>query len=72
MTVEDPVLALIGRRQEEWRQRVRRRYRFRPWKARRLIWEHDELLRRQEEWRAARQERARLIAAGELRARRRG
>jgi len=72
MTVEDPVLALIGRRQEEWRQRVRRRYRFRPWKARRLIWEHDELLRRQEEWRAARQERERLIAAGELRARRRG
>lgn len=64
--VEDPVLALVARRQEEWRQRVRRRYRFRPWRARRLIWEHDELIRRGAEWRAARQERARLIAAGEL------
>ncbi|MCL9666751.1 hypothetical protein L2091_16135 [Curtobacterium albidum] len=67
MAAEDPVLALIRQRQEEWRQRVRRRYRWRPWKARRLIWEHDELLRRQDEWRAARRERARLIEAGELR-----
>ncbi len=66
MAAEDPVLALIRQRQEEWRQRVRRRYRWRPWKARRLIWEHDELLRRQDEWRAARRERARLIESGEL------
>ncbi|WP_141718879.1 hypothetical protein [Curtobacterium sp. ER1/6] len=71
MTADDPVLALIERRQEEWRQRVRQRYRFRPWKARRLIWEHDELLRRQEEWRAARHERARLVRNGELQAGRR-
>lgn len=66
MAAEDPVLALIRQRQEEWRQRVRRRYRWRPWKARRLICEHDELLRRQDEWRAARRERARLIESGEL------
>jgi hypothetical protein len=66
MTVEDPVLALVARRQEEWRQRIRRKYRLRPWKARRLIWEHDELIRRQAEWRDARRERRRLIEAGEL------
>ncbi|TDN45851.1 hypothetical protein EDF64_102268 [Curtobacterium flaccumfaciens] len=66
MTVEDPVLALVTRRQQEWRERVRRRYRFRPWKARRIIWEHDELIRRSAEWRTARRERARLIDAGEL------
>ena len=66
MTVEDPVHALIVRGQEEWRRAVRRRYRLRPWKARRLIREHDELLKRQAEWRAARRERARLIASGEL------
>lgn len=66
MTVEDPVLALVARRQEEWRQRIRRKYRLRPWKARRLIWEHDELIRRHAEWREARRERGRLIEAGEL------
>lgn len=66
MTVEDPVLALVARRQEEWRRRIRRKYRLRPWKARRLIWEHDELIRRQSEWREARRERKRLIEAGEL------
>lgn len=66
MTAEDPVLALIDRRQEEWRQRIRRKYRLRPWKARRLIREHDELIRRQAEWKAARRERRRLIEAGEL------
>ncbi|KTR02460.1 hypothetical protein NS184_15800 [Curtobacterium luteum] len=66
MTTGDPVLALIERRREEWRQRIRRKYRLRPWKARRLIWEHDELIRRQAEWKAARKERRRLIEAGEL------
>ncbi|PCN49133.1 hypothetical protein Csp2054_02755 [Curtobacterium sp. 'Ferrero'] len=66
MTADDPVLALIERRQEEWRERIRRKYRLRPWKARRLIWEHDELLRRQTEWKTARRERRRLIDAGEL------
>lgn len=66
MVVEDPVLALVARRQEEWRRRIRRKYRLRPWKARRLIWEHDELIRRQAEWKAARSERRRLIETGQL------
>lgn len=66
MTAEDPVLALVAKREAEWRERVRRKYRFRPWKARRLIWERDELTRRLGEWRDARRERARLIDAGEL------
>ncbi|WP_439692160.1 hypothetical protein ACRQ4B_14815 [Curtobacterium sp. SP.BCo] len=63
---EDPVLALLRRREEEWRERIRRKYRFRPWKARRIIWEHDDLRRRLDEWRDARRERRRLIEAGEL------
>jgi len=63
---KDPVLELLERRDEEWRERIRRKYRFRPWRARRIIWEHDDLLRRLDEWRVARRERRRLIEAGEL------
>ncbi|GAA3336978.1 hypothetical protein GCM10017714_01980 [Curtobacterium pusillum] len=63
---KDPVEELLERRDEEWRARIRHKYRFRPWRARRVIWEYDEILRRLEEWRAARRERARLIARGEL------
>jgi len=62
----DPVLELLDRRDEEWRERIRRKYRFRPWRARRIIREHDDLLRRLDEWREARRERRRLIEAGEL------
>ncbi|WP_420368320.1 hypothetical protein [Curtobacterium sp. L1-20] len=64
--VNDPVQELLERRDEEWRERIRRKHRFRPWRARRLIWEHDELVRRLAEWREARRERRRLIEAGEL------
>ncbi|WP_416394656.1 MULTISPECIES: hypothetical protein [unclassified Curtobacterium] len=66
MTARDPVEVLIERRREEWRQEVRQRYRFRPWKARRLIEMHDDVIRSIEETRAARRERRRLIEAGEL------
>jgi hypothetical protein len=66
MSVQDPVKALVERRREEWRQEVRQRYRFRPWKARRLIDVHDDLIRFLEETREARRERRRLIEAGEL------
>lgn len=66
MTARDPVKVLIERRREEWRQEVRQRYRFRPWKARRLIEMHDDVIRFIEETRAARRERRRLIEAGEL------
>ncbi|WP_144715056.1 hypothetical protein [Curtobacterium pusillum] len=66
MAVEDPVKALIERRREEWRQEVRQRYRFRPWKARRLIEMHDDIIRFLEETREARRERKRLLEAGEL------
>jgi hypothetical protein len=66
MTVEDPVVALIERDREEWRQLIRRQYRFRPWEARRIIGVHDDLLRWREELRAAQRERARLIESGEL------
>jgi len=71
MTVEDPVQAFIERDRERWRQQIRRQYRFRPWKARRIIRLHDDLLRWRDELRAVRRERARLIAAGELPAERR-
>ncbi|WP_022906575.1 hypothetical protein [Curtobacterium sp. B18] len=66
MTARDPVKVLIERRREERRQEVRQRYRFRPWKARRLIEMHDDVIRSIEETRAARRERRRLIEAGEL------
>jgi len=66
MAVQDPVKVLIERRREEWRQEVRHRYRFRPWKARRLIAMHDDVIQFLEETRAARRERKRLIEAGEL------
>lgn len=66
MAVEDPVVALIERDREEWRQLIRRQYRFRPWEARRIIRVHDDLLRWRDELRAAQRERARLIESGEL------
>lgn len=66
MAVEDPVVALIERDREEWRQLIRRQYRFRPWEARRIIRVHDDLLRCRDELRAAQRERARLIESGEL------
>ncbi len=66
MAVEDPVQAFIERNDERWRQQVRRRYRFRPWKARRIIRLYDDLLRWRRELRAVQRERARLIEAGEL------
>ncbi|KTR38378.1 hypothetical protein NS263_13620 [Curtobacterium oceanosedimentum] len=61
------MVVLIERDRERWRQQIRRQYRFRPWKARRIIRVHDDLLRWREELRAAQRERARLIEAGELR-----
>ncbi|MDK8172659.1 hypothetical protein QP735_08975 [Curtobacterium citreum] len=66
MTVQDPIDALILRRREEFRERVRRQYRLRPWRARRVLERHDTLIRHLEETRAARRERARLVAAGLL------
>jgi hypothetical protein len=66
MAVQDPVKVLIERRREEWRQEVRQRYRLRPWKARRLIGMHDDIIQFLEETRVARRERRRLIEAGEL------
>lgn len=66
MTVEDPIDALLRRRREEWREQIRRQYRLRPWRARRLLEQHDRLLRNLEELRAARRERARLIESGAL------
>lgn len=66
MAVEDPVVALIERDREEWRQLIRRQYRFRPWEARRIIRVHHDLLRWRDELRAAQRERARLIESGEL------
>ncbi|WIE74785.1 hypothetical protein [Curtobacterium sp. MCSS17_007] len=66
MAVQDPTEAFIERDDERWRQQVRRRYRFRPRKARRIIRLHDDTQLWLEELRAVRRERARLIEAGEL------
>lgn len=62
VTERDPVVELLERREAEWRERIRRKYRFRPRKARRVIWEHDEIRRRLREWDVAHHERARLCA----------
>ncbi len=64
--VEDPVEVLVQRRREELREQIRRQYRLRPWRARRMLELHDRLIRHLEENRVARQERARLVEAGLL------
>jgi len=66
MPVEDPVRAFIERDDERWRNEIGRRYRFRPWKARRIIGLYDDLLKWRRDLRAVQRERARLIQAGEL------
>lgn len=67
VTERDPVLELFARREAEWRERIKRKYRFRPRKARRVIWEHDEIRRRLREWDEAHRERARLLDERERR-----
>ena len=66
MTQRDPVKALFVRRDEEWKANVRRRHWFRPWRARRVIAEHDRLREMMKEMAEAKRERSRLIAAGVL------
>jgi len=66
MTQQDPVKALFARRDEEWKANVRRRHRFRPWRARRVIAEHDRLREMMAEMAEANRERSRLVAAGVL------
>ncbi|MCA5924701.1 hypothetical protein [Curtobacterium oceanosedimentum] len=63
---QDPVKALFARRDEEWKANVRRRHRFRPWRARRVIAEHDRLREMMAEMAEAKRERRRLVAAGVL------
>ncbi|MBT2503391.1 hypothetical protein [Curtobacterium sp. ISL-83] len=64
MTEVDPVRALFARRHEEWKENVRRRHRFRPWRARRIIAERDRLREMMREMDEAFRERARLAAGG--------
>lgn len=65
VTEQDPVKALFERRHEEWKEIVRRRHRFRPWKARRIIARCERLRAMVREMQEAFDERDRLWAEQE-------